>query len=174
MAWEISVAGETFLAEVRQDGEGRFVVSLDGEDIEVDACFPESGVIHLIRGGEAFEVDVQRSEAGQDVTLYGTRYEVGVLDERRKALAALGGGGAGGGGGETISTSMPGKVVAVLVSEGEIVAEGQGVVVVEAMKMENELAASGPGQVQAIHVAPGDAVEGGAALVLLAPLPEES
>ena len=106
--------------------------------------------------------------------MYGTRYEVAVMDERRKALAALGGGAAGGTAGETISTSMPGKVVAALVEIGETVEAGQGVIVVEAMKMENELKASAPGVVLKLCAAAGEAVEGGAPLVVLGPVPEES
>ena len=60
---------------------------------------------------------------------------------------------------------MPGKVVKVLVAEGDEVAAGVPVVVVEAMKMENELASTRAGVVQKVHVKPGDAVEGGARLV---------
>ena len=155
-------------------GQGRFVVTLDGQEHEVDAAFPAKGVVHMIRDGVAWEMDVHRTDRGQDVVFYGTRYEVGVLDERRKALAALGGGGAAGGAGETISTSMPGRVVAVLVEVGDVVEPGQGVVVVEAMKMENELKATAPGVVSKLCAAAGDAVEGGAPLVVLVPVAEES
>ena len=62
---------------------------------------------------------------------------------------------------------MPGKVVKVLVKEGEEVQPGRPLVVVEAMKMENELVAELPGSVQKVFVHPGDAVEGGAKLVLI-------
>lgn len=174
MAIEITIGEQTWRAEVEDRGQGRFVVTLNGQEHHVDACFPEAGVLHMIRDGIAWEVDVQGTDMGQDVVMYGTRYEVGVLDERRKALAALGGGPGGGGAGETVSTSMPGRVVAVLVEPGETVEAGQGVVVVEAMKMENELKASAPGVVRKLCVAAGDAVEGGAPLVVLGPIPEES
>ena len=173
MALEITIGEQTWLADVKDRGQGRFVVSLDGQEHEVDAASPVAGVLHLIRDGVAWEVDVQATDAGQDVVMYGTRYKVGVLDERRKALAALGGGAAAGGAGETISTSMPGRVVAVLVQVGDVVEPGQGVVVVEAMKMENELKASAPGVVSKLCAAAGDAVEGGAPLVVLVPVPEE-
>jgi methylmalonyl-CoA carboxyltransferase small subunit len=63
---------------------------------------------------------------------------------------------------------MPGKVVKVLVKEGDEVEPGRPLVVVEAMKMENELVAEAPGTVKKVHVQPGDAVEGGAALILIA------
>ncbi len=65
---------------------------------------------------------------------------------------------------------MPGKVVALLVAEGDVVEAGQGVIVVEAMKMENELKAAAAGTVASIEVAVGAAVQGGAALVVIEPL----
>ncbi len=68
---------------------------------------------------------------------------------------------------------MPGKVVAVLVAEGDAVELGQGIVVVEAMKMENELRAAADGVVKTVHVAAGEAVTGGAPLVTIA-APEEA
>jgi biotin carboxyl carrier protein len=172
MGYEITVGEQTWKAEVEDRGQGRYVVVLDGVEHEVDATFPEKGVLHMIRDGVAWEMDVQRTERGQDVGMYGTRYEVGVLDERRKALAALGGGPGAGGGGETVSTSMPGRVVAVLVEVGDVVEPGQGVIVVEAMKMENELKAKAAGVVEKILATAGEPVEGGAPLVVLGPVEE--
>ncbi len=64
---------------------------------------------------------------------------------------------------------MPGLVVRVLVEPGARVAAGEGLVVLEAMKMENELRAAGPGVVRAVHAAPGEAVDKGQVLVELAP-----
>ncbi len=167
MAWEITIGGEARMTDVEDLGGGRFRITLGEGVVEVDAAFPEPGVVHLVRDGEAFEVDVQRTERGRAVTVYGTVYEATVVDERAKALAALGGLGGAGGGDEVVSTSMPGKVVAVLVTEGQAVAAGDGIVVVEAMKMENELRAVGDGVVKTVHVADGEAVEGGAPLVTI-------
>jgi len=172
MAYEVELGGLSVRAEVRELDGGRFEVVVDGHATIVDARFPEPGVMHLIRDGEAFEVDVRPLEDGHEVTLYGTRYAVSVLDERKKALRSLGGGADGRGGAEIITTSMPGKVVAILVEPGDRVEAGQGVVVVEAMKMENELRATRDGVVTTIPVAVGDAVEGGATLLEIAPLDE--
>jgi len=169
MAYEVSVGGARVQAEITELEEGRYEVTLDGHKSIIDARFPEQGVLHLIRDGEAFEFDHSPTADGHEVTLYGTRYLVDVIDERRKVLRSLGRGGADSGS-QVLSTSMPGKVVAVLVELGEVVEEDQGIVVVEAMKMENELKASGPGVVREIAVAPGDAVEGGATLVVLGPV----
>jgi 3-methylcrotonyl-CoA carboxylase alpha subunit len=70
-----------------------------------------------------------------------------------------------------ILSLMPGKVVRVMVKAGDSVAEGQDLLVVEAMKMENAIQAPGAGRVQELFVAPGDAVEAGAPLIFLQPLP---
>ena len=172
MAWEMSLGGARVMAEVEELGDGSYRVTLDGHPIEVDARFPEAGVMHLIRGHEAFDLDVRAVDAGQEVTLYGTRYTVDVIDERHKALRALGIGAGAGDGDQAVSTSMPGRVVALLVEEGQAVEAGQPVIVVEAMKMENELKAAAPGVVKEILVAVGDAVEGGRPLIVVAPMDE--
>ena len=172
MAWEVTIGGASVRAEVKELDGSLYEVVIDGASKLVDVRFPEPGVMHLIRDGEAFEFDLAATDEGQEVTLYGTRYLVDVVDERRKVLRALGRGGKDGGS-QVITTSMPGKVVALLVEPGQRVEQGQGVVVVEAMKMENELKASAPGVVAEISVGEGDAVEGGATLVVLAPVEGE-
>ena len=123
----------------------------------------------MIWQGEAFEFDVQKSDRGHDVTLHGTRYSASVLDERSRALMALGMGGGAGAADLDVSTSMPGKVVAILVEEGQEVRAGEGIIVVEAMKMENELKAACDAVVESVCVTVGEAVEGGVILVKLAP-----
>lgn len=167
MAYEVELGGAAVRAEVIELEGGRFEVVLDGHSTVVDARFPEPGVLHLVRDGEAFEVDVRAVEGGQEVTLYGTRYTVRVLDERKKALRGLGVRGGSRGGAERIASSMPGKVVALLVEEGDEVRAGQGVVVVEAMKMENELKAPRDGIVTSVLVEEGQGVQGGALLATI-------
>jgi biotin carboxyl carrier protein len=169
MSWEVSLGDQAFDIAVEPQGDNNFSVIVDGDPVVVDACFPEAGSVHLIIDGEAYEFDVQPTDSGHDVTLYGTCYSTTVLDERSRALLALGFGGAVASGNETISTSMPGKVVAILVEEGQEICAGDGIVVVEAMKMENELRCAADGRVESIVVSVGDTVEGGAALVQLAP-----
>jgi biotin carboxyl carrier protein len=68
---------------------------------------------------------------------------------------------------QLVSVPMPGKVVALLVSEGDAIEKGQGLVIVEAMKMENEVRSPITGSVKEIKVKPGDTVEGGAVLVVV-------
>jgi biotin carboxyl carrier protein len=92
------------------------------------------------------------------VTVDGRTHRLRLLDERRARRQAAGGGKEGG---REVRSAMPGKVVAVLVAPGATVERGQGILVVEAMKMENEIAAPRSGTVSEILVKPGQAVEAG-------------
>jgi pyruvate carboxylase subunit B len=92
---------------------------------------------------------------------------VEVLDERTRHIRSLVGAGKAPSGGGAVKAPMPGLVVKVLVEAGATVAAGQGLVVLEAMKMENEIKAMAPGVVDSVAVKAGQAVEKGAPLVVL-------
>jgi pyruvate carboxylase subunit B len=98
----------------------------------------------------------------------GERIEVEAVDERTRQIQALTGRKPGGPAGGVVRAPMPGLVVRVEVAEGQRIAAGAALVVVEAMKMENELRATRPGVVAKVHVAAGTAVEKGAPLVTFA------
>jgi biotin carboxyl carrier protein len=100
--------------------------------------------------------------SGNDVTVRGERKPVRVETREAGNRAKSSGKGSLSG---TVRAPMPGRVVKVLVEPGVTVAKGTGVVVVEAMKMENELSSSVPGVVERVFVSAGDAVERGAPLV---------
>ncbi len=103
----------------------------------------------------------------------GERFEVEVQDDRSRQIEALTGQGRKVAAGGVVKAPMPGLVVRVEVSEGKAVEVGEGLVVVEAMKMENELRATYKGVVERIHVKAGDRVEKGAPLVTLSPQPSQ-
>jgi biotin carboxyl carrier protein len=107
------------------------------------------------------------------VVLNGEAHDVTVVTETAHRLASLGGRGPTAARVMEIQAPMPGLVIAVEVEEGQSVAAGQGIVVIEAMKMENEITAPAAGRVRAIAVAPGEAVERGALLCRIEP-PEEA
>jgi glutaconyl-CoA/methylmalonyl-CoA decarboxylase subunit gamma len=115
--------------------------------------------------GRMVDLWMEGSPPGVGVIARGHRFYATVESERTKALAAaLGGKGAGAGEG-TVLSPMPGRVLKVLVAEGDEVEPGAALCVVEAMKMENELVAQRGGKVKKIHVTPGQTVESGQKLV---------
>ena len=145
-------------------------VRVDGEALDAHlAAVPGTPLHHLLLGGDSWTVAAQALEGMGLWALgaVGERVEVEVVDERTQAIQALTGKKGGPSGGGVVKAPMPGLVVRVPVTEGERVGPGTGLVVVEAMKMENELKATHPAVVKKVHVAPGAVVEKGAPLVTL-------
>ena len=160
MTYEVSVGERTLSVELRREGE-RFIVTLDGgEEQAVDIRRSDPAQMSLLVGGRSYSVGLARRPDGWDVDLLGTSHACAVVDPRRKALRLSGAASEG-----TLSTSMPGKVVRLLVAVGDHVEEGDPVAVVEAMKMENELKAPVSGRVAEIPVAAGEAVDAGAVIL---------
>jgi len=140
--------------------------TLDLSYEEVD----ELGQVVVLRDGKSFALSIEGDEATAAVTLAGHFYSVRLEDERERAAHAAERE-AGPADGVVLSV-MPGVVVDVLVRAGDAVLKGQPLLILSAMKMQNEIAAPGPGLVAALHVAPGQAVAAGARLVtLLVPSP---
>lgn len=119
------------------------------------------GLWSLIVDGAQHEVAVTDEGGGRYRVSTATTLERVEVADPLTHLAREAYGAAAGGGTETVTAYMPGRVAAVLVKEGAEVRAGQGVVVLEAMKMENEIAPDHPGKITKIHVEPGQAVEGG-------------
>jgi len=146
--------------------DGRFWIKKpDGDEVVVDAFAPESGRLHLLtQGGQSHDFAVRESSGVYTVQIRGVDTHVEVLNERQKRMRAAGVGGRGAAGPDLVSP-MAGKVVAIQVAEGDVVEEGHVVVIVEAMKMENDLKAHKSGTITRIPVAAGEAVEIGDVLV---------
>jgi pyruvate carboxylase subunit B len=167
MKYAVEIAGRVIAVEVTGTGvtvDGRpLAARLDGRPGEL--------VRHLVLSGRSHGIVAEPGDARGRWRLSagGERLEALVLDERARAIQAAVGRLAGGAAVGSLRAPMPGLVLRVLVAEGEEVHPGRPLVVVEAMKMENELKAAGPGVVRRVLVAPGDAVEKGAVLVELGP-----
>lgn len=157
-------------AEVTFHTEGEhLVLETDGRRIEADFVrLPDGEVYSLLIDGRSHVVRVAPAGESLEVELRGSVIPVEVKHPLEKLLAATGGGRAAARG-ETIAAPMPGVVVAVRVKPGDTVTAGQSVVVVEAMKMQNELTAAHDGVVSEILVAERAAVSAGQPLVKLAP-----
>jgi pyruvate carboxylase subunit B len=157
-------------------GDREIVVEVDGTSVSVDGraaqaeltVVPGTPLRQLFFDGRCFVLSVSGGGRGAWVIgRHGEVWEAEALDERSRHIRALTGTGQGRRGAGTIRAPMPGLVVRVLVEPGQAVEEGAGVVVLEAMKMENELRAAGPGVVRTVRVEAGMAVEKGEVLVEL-------
>jgi biotin carboxyl carrier protein len=166
-----------YLAQVRGDSEpthveieplseGRYAVTMNGQRHEVDALSLPHGAVGMLIDGESFSVEFE--DHGDEVAVL-VRNQVAMIDvtdERRLRLRA----GAAQfkvEGRQVVCAPMPGKLVKVLVKVGDEVKEGQGLVVVEAMKMENELKSPRAGKVVELLAREGSAVENNARLVVV-------
>lgn len=145
-------------------GDGRFALTIDGKRHEVDALTLDHGAVSLVVDSESYSVELEEDGDEVNVLVKGTVFRIDVADERRLRLRA-GAAAFSVEGRQVVTAPMPGKVVRVLVNVGEDVQEGQGLVVVEAMKMENELKSPKAGKVVELFAREGAAVENNAKLV---------
>ncbi len=150
---------------VEEVGSARYKVTIDGQDYFVDAHHVQSSLWSVLHGAASFEVDVQSREEEHEILIAGDCYKFSLMNEQRKALLRTGGKGAAGK--AMVTSPMPGKVVKILVAVGEEVRADQGAIVVEAMKMENELKTAVAGTVKEIFVKEGEVVESGAKLIFV-------
>lgn len=143
--------------------DDQLIIDGDAESYTFEVLRP--GYVSLIVDGKSIPVSVEPvDEDTIRVTIDGRRTEVEVQDERDLLVDEFGLGEDQGGGGD-VRAPMPGLVLEVLVEEGEAVEAEQGLLVLEAMKMENELKAPAEGVVHAIHATSGDAVDKEALLI---------
>lgn len=148
--------------------DGYYTMYLDGEPHEVDAKLLKSSIVSALIDHRSYDVDLERTGDPSDtldgrlsVRVRGRMLAMEMLDERRKKMKEAAQSHLGGGGSGRVDSPMPGKVLKILVAEGDEVAEGQGVVVVEAMKMENELKAPCAGKITNVVVKEGQTVDAG-------------
>jgi biotin carboxyl carrier protein len=143
-------------------------ISINGEQVEprdADIVETEPNVYSILVDGAVYEARV----SGSEISIGGVRFRFEVEDPRQWKRSTRGGGSQGR---ASIIAAMPGKIVRVLVSAGDEVTTGQGVLVIEAMKMQNELKAPRSGRVTAIEVKPNDSVNAGALLATIEPAVE--
>ena len=162
MKYVVSVGGREIDVEVDGDhvtsGGKRYVASLS--DV------PGTPLRHLVVEGRQTELSMESTGPGRwSVGLRGERWECEVVDERTRHIRSLTGSAGQQRGTPPLKAPMPGLVVRVLAEPGQEVAAGAGVVVLEAMKMENELRATVASVVKTVRVKAGEAVEKGQVLV---------
>jgi biotin carboxyl carrier protein len=171
MIYEVTIAEKTYRVELNRIGDRqisehqtdeKWSCRLDGREIPVDAVSVQEGVISLLLDGKSYEVKQETMEADTNIVVGHERFSALVRDPRsfRSRKRA----GASEQGVKKITAPMPGKVVRILAGVGTQVEAGQSVIVIEAMKMQNELKAPKNGVMKKINIAEGAAVEAGQSL----------
>jgi biotin carboxyl carrier protein len=163
------VDGEERQVEITELAGGKYRLVIDGREMMVDGRDVSDTTLSLIVGDDAYNIEMEQDPSGQGMNVLVRGHVVGVevVDLRtmrlRKAAEVTG----GPAGPAQVTAPMPGKVVEVLVEEGQEVEEGQGLIVVEAMKMENELKSPKEGVVRKLTATKGATVESGVALCVI-------
>jgi biotin carboxyl carrier protein len=167
MQYEIDIGGRRLQVVVTRLGDG-FAVSVDGRLHHVDAARIGAHTLSLLVDSVwSNEVSIAADPVGGLLDVHVGATPVAVMLNGRRRWGRREDGAGGGSGPQRLVAPMPGKVVRVLVKAGDLVAARQPVVVVEAMKMENELRASREGTVAEIHASEGMSVDAGALLVVI-------
>jgi biotin carboxyl carrier protein len=161
MIYEVTIAQKTYRVELVRAGE-QWNCQLDGREFPLDVAAVQDGMLSLLAEGRSYEVRQENVGAETSIVVGHERFSVQVRDPRslRSRVRA----GAAEQGVKKITAPMPGKVVRLLAGVGAAVEAGQSVIVIEAMKMQNELKAPKTGVVKKINVAEGAAVEAGQSL----------
>lgn len=159
-------AAKPILVDVTELPSGDLDVSVDGRPVSVDFV-PVGASLSVRVDGRMVDLTTEGTPPELGAVASGTRAYVRVESERERVANAARKGGAAGGE-KVLKSPMPGRVLKLLVAEGDEVEIGQPLLVVEAMKMENEVKSKAKGKVATIHVAAGATVEGNAKLVTLA------
>ena len=170
MTFDIEINGRTRTVSVERAAAGRYRVSVDGRAQVIDAArIGTFGLSLLIDGAGGVSREVQISPGGGpgEMLLRLDGLSVTALVDGRRTRRGSADGGTHAGGEHAIVAPMPGRVVRLLVSRGDEVAARQAVVVVEAMKMENELRSPKPGRVKEVAVTAGASVEAGRVLIVI-------
>ncbi len=166
MMLQIEMNGELRQIELTQVEGGQYRASIDGEPaVDVEAQMFRPGVLSLHIAGHAYRCVLEESAEGSAIHLGGKRLLYRVDDPRSLKSRRRRHGGTEGP--KAVTAPMPGRVVRVLVSVGDKVEAHQGVVVIEAMKMQNELKSPKTGKVAQLRVEPGDTVAAGDVLAIV-------
>lgn len=163
MIYDVTIDGNSYRLELNRV-DGGWSCRLDGRDVEVDAVLARPDVVSLRVGNRVYEVKCEHAAGDLQLWVGSARFAAEVRDPRslRGRTRTADHSGA-----KNLAASMPGKVVRLLAREGSVVEAGAGVMVVEAMKMQNEIKSPKKGKVQKILVREGTAVNAGDILAIV-------
>ena len=163
MTYDIAIDGKSYRLDLNRV-DSRWSGRVDGREVEVDAVLARPDVLSLRIGNQAYEVKCERVAGEMHLWVGSARFAAEVHDPRslRGRVRAVDDHGP-----KKLTAPMPGKIVRVLVNQGAEVEAGSGVVVVEAMKMQNEIKSPKRGTIQKILVSEGAAVNAGDVLAIV-------
>lgn len=164
MVYDVTIDGKSYRLELGRAG-GRWQCRLDGREIEIDAVLTRRDVLSILVEGKAYEIKRERVTTDMHLWVGSARYAAELRDPR--SLRSRKDGAGGEQGPRKLVAPMPGKVVRILVHEKAEVEAGQGIAVVEAMKMQNEIKSPKKGVVQRIVAAEGANVSAGDVLAIV-------
>jgi pyruvate carboxylase subunit B len=176
MKYYVQIEGQELGLDVHHAESGTVVAFVDPNDadgapVAVDFATVHSnvetgeGLYSLLTNGKSYQLYVEPQDSGFRIVVWRKRFTLQVLTEREWRLEKVAPRQANASGDLTLNAPMPGLVKAVLVAEGDVVTKGQRLVVLEAMKMENDISAPRGGAVKTVHVQPGTVIESGKPLV---------
>ena len=163
MTYQINIDGKNYRLELTRS-DGRWDCRLDGREVPVDAVLARRDVLSVLIGGKAYEIKRERSATDMHLWVGSVRYAVRVRDPRSLRSRQTSDDGKGP---RKLVAPMPGRVVRVLVQEEAEVEAGQGIVVVEAMKMQNEIKSPKKGVVRKLTASEGANVNSGDVLAIV-------
>lgn len=164
MKYEVSIDKHYYEVEIGSDGQ----VFLNGEPIEVDfGNVGQNALYSMLVNNESFEALVEPSRNMWHVMMRGNLYEVEVVDERTQLLRSREAQMVPDTGEVAIRAPMPGLVVAIPVTVGQEVQKGDNIIILESMKMENELKAPRGGRIERVNVQAGESVEQDQTMVVI-------
>ena len=170
MKYIAQVDDVTFEIEIAPDGS----ITLDGAPVEADLLQVDPlGLYSLLMNHQSYELVVEEQQRGYRVTLGSNAFDVDVADERQLRMESSRADVSAGDGDLPITAPIPGLVVKVLVEEGQAVDLNTPLVILEAMKMENEIRAPREGVIKSISVEVGQSVEGNSQMMVLGALNQE-
>lgn len=164
MDLRVKIDGRMRVVKITRGTSG-YQFSLDGNGVAADVVQAGAGVFSVLFDGKSYEARLAPDGNGARVVVDGNEFLAELEDPRKWKR---GSGAAGAHGRQNIAAPMPGRVIRVLVKEGEKVALGQGVLIVEAMKMQNEIKSPKEGTIERIHVREGVPVNSGQVLMVIA------
>lgn len=169
MKFTAEVDGESYALELERREGARVEATIDGRRYELEVRETEAGAFLLLADGRVYECRANgastQASGAREVNIGDETFRVTLFDPKR--LRGARGAGAEASGRAQVSASMPGKVVRVLVTVGALVEAGDGLVIVEAMKMQNELKSPKSGTIVEVRAEPGATVNAGDVLVVV-------